>query len=169
MKKNKPNEIIERFNNLYPVGSKVQYRTVSMNGFPFKEGTVRDAAYINEGNPVAFLEEVRGFLCITPDFIKYPDEDLDKNVNRQFLLNGQKFYFLSRGYVEETNDDCTYIVLRYESDTSKGTYSYIIELGATLYGERTFPMILKQLNRLIKHFDLVQIETDFESYSKMKS
>jgi hypothetical protein len=88
-----------------------------------------------------------------------------EKISKEGLRKGNKYYFLSRGYVEATNDNWNYLVVRYESDKLKGTYAYLIEFGRTMYGERTYDLIIKKLNHLVEFFDLVQIETDFETYS----
>ena len=67
-------KLVEKFNELYPVGSKVTLRKVSVKSAPYIECTVRSAAFAaNATNPVAFFEEISGYFSIEPDFIKYPD------------------------------------------------------------------------------------------------
>jgi len=67
--------LVKRFNELYPVGSKVMLRKVSRDSFPYQEYTVRSEAYtLNETQAVAFFEEISGCFSIEPQFIKYPQD-----------------------------------------------------------------------------------------------
>lgn len=67
-------KLVERFNQLYPVGSKVLLRKVSRDSFPYQEYTVQREAYaLNETEAVAFFEGISGCFSIEPQFIKYPE------------------------------------------------------------------------------------------------
>lgn len=66
--------LIKKFNELYPVGSKVLLRKVSRDSFPYQEYVVKSAAYaLNDTQAVAFFEGISGCFSIEPQFIKYPD------------------------------------------------------------------------------------------------
>jgi hypothetical protein len=65
-------KLVEKFNQLYPVGSKVMLRKVASNSFPYKEYTVRAEAFIaNSGQPVAYFNEISGYFSIEPEFVQY--------------------------------------------------------------------------------------------------
>jgi hypothetical protein len=65
--------LVEKFNRLYPVGSKVKLRLVAHPLDPIIECTVRYPGYIMKGGePVAFFNEISGCFSIEPDFIQYP-------------------------------------------------------------------------------------------------
>lgn len=64
---------VEKFNELYPVGSTVSLRKVASKSFPYAEYTVKSEAFVaNETNPVAFFNGISGYFSIEPDFVSYP-------------------------------------------------------------------------------------------------
>lgn len=66
-------QIIEKFNSLFPVGSTVPWRSVGIDGVDHSDCTVTQAAYIsNSGEPVCFIKERSGYVSVSPDFVKYP-------------------------------------------------------------------------------------------------
>ena len=66
-------QLVEKFNKLYPVGSSVKHRTTAIKSIPFKEHTVRAEAFVaNCNNAVAFFNEVSGYCSIEGDFVQYP-------------------------------------------------------------------------------------------------
>lgn len=67
-------KLVEKFNKIYPVGSKVPLRKFAIESSPYIECTVKYAAFAaNEINPVAFFKEISGYFSIEPVFIKYPN------------------------------------------------------------------------------------------------
>jgi hypothetical protein len=66
-------KLVERFNELYPVGSVVSLRKMASKSVPYIECTVRSSAFVaNETDPVAFFNEISGYFSIEPDFVSYP-------------------------------------------------------------------------------------------------
>ena len=66
-------QLVDKFNELYPVGSTVMHRTTASKSIPFKEHTVRAAAFVaNSTLAVAFFNEVSGYCSIESDFVQYP-------------------------------------------------------------------------------------------------
>lgn len=66
-------QLVERFNELYPVGSSVMLRKISMDSFPYKPYEVKAEAFVSGGNQAyAFFEGISGCFSIEPDFIDYP-------------------------------------------------------------------------------------------------
>ena len=67
-------QLVDKFNNLYPVGSTVMHRTTAIKSIPFTEHTVRAEAFVANSNmAVAFFNEVSGYCSIEADFVKYPE------------------------------------------------------------------------------------------------
>jgi hypothetical protein len=67
-------ELVDKFNKLYLVGSTVMHRTTAVKSIPFKEQTVRAKAFVsNSLQPVAFFVGISGYCSIEPDFVKYPE------------------------------------------------------------------------------------------------
>jgi hypothetical protein len=65
-------QLVARFNKLYPVGSKVNLRKMAIKSAPYIECTVKREAFLSHGNePVAFFNEISGYFSIEPDFINY--------------------------------------------------------------------------------------------------
>lgn len=63
--------LIERFNTDFPVGTKLLWRSVGKSGVPHETVTVKHAAYDMHGQPVAFFEERSGCCSILPMFVAY--------------------------------------------------------------------------------------------------
>lgn len=73
------NYLVNKFNSTFPVGSKVHWRSVGKDGVPYKTVTVKEPAYLMNGQPVTFFEERRGCCSIEEAFVLYnihpsPDE-----------------------------------------------------------------------------------------------
>lgn len=67
--------LVEKFNRLYPEGSKVKLRKIASPFAPTIECTVCYKAHITyDGTPVAFFNEISGAFSIEDDFIQYPDD-----------------------------------------------------------------------------------------------
>ena len=67
-------QLVKKFNDLYPVGSKVTLRKISVKKCPYIECTVKAPAFVSRSSePVAFFNEISGYFDISPDFVKYPD------------------------------------------------------------------------------------------------
>lgn len=64
--------LINKFNRLYPVGSKVMWRSVNHDGVEYQEVTVQTPAYDSYGQPVCFFNERPAFCSIEPGFVDYP-------------------------------------------------------------------------------------------------
>lgn len=72
-------DLINKFNDLFPVGAKVFWRSYAHDAYPHKEYEVRHEAYDMNGQPVAFLKGKAGCVSIEPEFVDYnrtnqPDE-----------------------------------------------------------------------------------------------
>lgn len=66
--------IIEKFNELYPVGSKCPMRSTNHKSYEYKEEVVKHEAFMsNSGDPVAFFEGKSGYYAIEEGFVKYPE------------------------------------------------------------------------------------------------
>lgn len=66
-----PNQIVKTFNKQFPVGSKCFWRNVGMDGVPYDQVTVKIAAWLEHGNPVAMFEEKRGYCSVGTKFVHY--------------------------------------------------------------------------------------------------
>lgn len=65
--------LVKKFNELFPVGSKVMLRKIASKKAPLIECTVRTEAFMsNSIEPVTFFNEISGYFSIEPDFIQYP-------------------------------------------------------------------------------------------------
>ena len=72
--------LVEKFNRLYPEGSKVKLRKIASPFCPVIECTVSYKAYLAyDGTPVAFFNEIAGAFSIEPDFVQYPDDNTTNN------------------------------------------------------------------------------------------
>lgn len=67
----KPEEIVEKFNTQFPIGSTVGWRSISSDKVPFKEYTVRTTAIVQHGQPVVWFHEKSGMVSIEPRFVDY--------------------------------------------------------------------------------------------------
>lgn len=63
--------LINRFNELYPVGSICLWRPVSRDSCEHLTMTVKTAAYEANGMALVFFEERGGCCSIDPAFVKY--------------------------------------------------------------------------------------------------
>ncbi len=64
--------LVEKFNQLYPVGSKVMLRKVKSKSFNYKEYTVRKEAFCtNSFDAVAYFDGISGYFSIDTDFVQY--------------------------------------------------------------------------------------------------
>lgn len=78
--------LIEKFNNYFPVGATVRWRSVNHPNYSHKEYTVKTRAYDHFGQPVTFLEGHRGFVSIEPGFVDYEYlENLDWTIPKAHL------------------------------------------------------------------------------------
>ena len=69
-------KLVNRFNAAFPVGSTVQLRMVSQEGYPYNPYQVRSLAYVSfGGDPVAFFEGISGHFCVEPQFVQYPEQE----------------------------------------------------------------------------------------------
>jgi len=68
-------KLVEKFNNLYPIGSTVMIRKVSKDSYPYIPVTVSTFAFVaNETEPVTFFNEISGYFSIEPEFVQYPED-----------------------------------------------------------------------------------------------
>ena len=66
-------KLVEKFNSLYPIGSKVMIRKIAIKSALYEQVTVnKKAITLNEIQPVASFEEISGYFSIEPAFVKYP-------------------------------------------------------------------------------------------------
>ena len=67
---------VEKFNKLFPIGSKVMQRNIGIKTFPFKERIVKSEAFISSSyEPVVFFQGCSGYFSVLPDFIDYTEAD----------------------------------------------------------------------------------------------
>lgn len=64
-------ELIEKFNEKFPVGAKVYWRSVAYDTYPHRIFEVRGAAFDMNGQAVAFLKGKAGCVSIEPQFLNY--------------------------------------------------------------------------------------------------
>jgi hypothetical protein len=65
-------QLVDKFNTQFPVGSKVMHRKGSHSSYPYEEREVEHAAYVAASlEPVAFFTDLSGYYSIQPEFIKY--------------------------------------------------------------------------------------------------
>jgi hypothetical protein len=68
-------QLVDKFNQLYPIGSKVMVKRNSTKNCPLEEVTVKSEAFLSYSNaPVCFFNEISGYFSIDKKFIKYPKE-----------------------------------------------------------------------------------------------
>jgi len=64
--------LVEKFNQLYPVGSKVMLRKAASSRFPYQEYTVKKEAFCTDSfDAVAYFKGISGFFSIDTDFVQY--------------------------------------------------------------------------------------------------
>lgn len=94
-------ELVDKFNALYPIGSKVMHRTMAIKSAPFVERTVRTEAYLsNSMQPVAHFEEISGYCSIEADFVQYPTEN-ETTVTKDFTPQFKELKFKTNPAFEE--------------------------------------------------------------------
>lgn len=70
--KAKSQDIVDKFNNQYPIGSTVMHKKIGVKSVPFEARKTKTLAFLSGSNdPVVFLEGLPGYYCITADFIDY--------------------------------------------------------------------------------------------------
>jgi len=62
-------QIVQEFNDKYPIGSEVKWTPISNNKNLAKTYKVKTSAFTHFNNAVAFLEGKPGFVSIEPQFI----------------------------------------------------------------------------------------------------
>lgn len=68
----KATELVAKFNELFPVGATILFRSVAVRNSTYSPYKVTAAAFIAScGEPVAFLEGRSGYVSIDPDFVNY--------------------------------------------------------------------------------------------------
>lgn len=65
------NELVEKFNEQFPVGSTVGWRSIDSDKMPHRDYTVQFAAVNHHGQPVAWFKERTGMVSIEPRFVDY--------------------------------------------------------------------------------------------------
>ena len=66
-------KLVEKFNELYPVGSTVMVRKIARESSPYVEYTVKAKAFlVNPTSPVAFFNGISGCFSIESCFVSYP-------------------------------------------------------------------------------------------------
>lgn len=66
-------KLVEKFNKLFPVGSKVGHKKIGLKSYPFEMRIVKSKAYVSSSyDAVAFFEGLSGYYSIEPNFIDYP-------------------------------------------------------------------------------------------------
>ena len=65
-------QIVELFNETFPIGSICKLRKVARKEYPYQNYTVIAKAFVRGGNALCFFEELSGAFCIEPRFVKYP-------------------------------------------------------------------------------------------------
>jgi hypothetical protein len=64
-------QLIDAFNEMFPIGSKCLWRSVADGKEKHKELTVRSKAFDSYGQAVVFFEEISGYCSIEPQFVDY--------------------------------------------------------------------------------------------------
>jgi hypothetical protein len=65
-------QLVQKFNNKFPVGSKVMHRSTAIKSIPFTERIVKSEAFVsNSTQAVAFFEGLSGYYSIDPEFVQY--------------------------------------------------------------------------------------------------
>lgn len=65
-------QVVNQFNEQFPIGSKVMHKKIASKSIPFEERIVKSSAFVsNSYDPVAFFVGLSGYYIITPQFIKY--------------------------------------------------------------------------------------------------
>lgn len=70
--KAKAQQLVDKFNSQYPVGSIVMHRKGAHSSYTYEPREVEHAAYVASSlEPVAFFTDLSGFYSIQPEFVKY--------------------------------------------------------------------------------------------------
>lgn len=64
-------QLIETFNNTFPVGSPCPWRSVGQEGVEHQQMIVRTKAFESNGQAVAYFEGKAGYCSIDPMFVDY--------------------------------------------------------------------------------------------------
>ena len=62
---------VDKFNQKFPVGATVRWRSVGKPGVPYREYTVQHAACNHNGTAVAWFAERTGMVSVEPAFVDY--------------------------------------------------------------------------------------------------
>jgi hypothetical protein len=63
--------LVEKFNEQFPVGSSVRWRSIASDKAAYREYTVHAAARLQHGQPVTWFVEKSGMVSIEPQFVDY--------------------------------------------------------------------------------------------------
>lgn len=65
-------QLVKKFNTLFPVGSEVSHRKISLRGQPFVKRIVKGEAFVSSSyDAVAYFEGLSGYYSIESNFIDY--------------------------------------------------------------------------------------------------
>jgi hypothetical protein len=67
--------LVEKFNEMFPPGSTVRWRSIGKENVPFREYTVLYAAADHNGTPVAWFKERTEMCSVEPAFVDYSGGD----------------------------------------------------------------------------------------------
>ena len=71
-------QVVTKFNEKFPIGSKVKLRKIGRKKDPQIEVTVRSEGFVNAAHcPVAFFVEISGYHAIEYPFVEYDDPAID--------------------------------------------------------------------------------------------
>jgi hypothetical protein len=66
-------QLVKKFNQLFPIGSKVMVKKTNTKTCPQEEFTVKSEAFVSCcSEPVCFFNEISGHFSIDTKFVKYP-------------------------------------------------------------------------------------------------
>lgn len=81
---------IDKFNAMFPVGSKCQWRSIGKDGVPFQTVTVEHPAYDLHGQAVAFFAERRGCCSVDLNFVDYKAAEEESDANHEAFMDYQR-------------------------------------------------------------------------------
>lgn len=64
-------QTVEKFNEQFPVGATVRWRSIANDKMPFQEYTVDLPARNQNGQAVAWFRERSGMVSVEPQFVDY--------------------------------------------------------------------------------------------------
>lgn len=101
--------LVKQFNELFPVGSTVLWRSVADDAFEHKPFKVEAPAFLSNGNPVAFLESKSSYVSISPAFVDYVSSKAHRTeFLRQRILELEKIKIKAiKPFYEEYDQVCT--------------------------------------------------------------